>query len=98
LGTCNPAKNWVYLQFFAPHKRNELPGHKRFVQSLLGDNPNISKHYRDNLLSLRQGDIERLLHGNWDYDDDPAVLCDYDAIIDLFTNEHVAEGEERHIS
>ena len=31
-------------------------------------------------------------YGNWEYDDDPAVLCPYDKIIDLFTNNHVETG------
>ena len=29
------------------------------------------------------------MYGNWEYDNDPTALCDYDAICDLFTNEHV---------
>ncbi len=30
-----------------------------------------------------------MLYGNWEYDSDPAVLCEYDAICDLFVNDHV---------
>src|SRR5690606_23018049 len=52
LGTCNPAKNWVYSDFFQPKQREELPADKQFIQALLSDNPFISKHYKDNLLSL----------------------------------------------
>lgn len=33
--------------------------------------------------------------GDWDYDDDPTRLCDYDVINDLFTNTHVSEGMKR---
>lgn len=98
LGTCNPAKNWVYQQFYSLYRKQALPAHKQFIQSLLGDNPSISKHYRDNLLSLSRTDMERLLYGNWDYDDDPAVLCDYDAIMDVFHNEHVTGSGEKYIS
>jgi hypothetical protein len=29
---------------------------------------------------------ERLLNGNWEYDDDPTKLYQYDDINDLFTN------------
>jgi len=98
LGTCNPAKNWVYSNFYGPSKARELPENKKFIQSLLNDNPFISKHYRENLLRLDQSSKERLLYGNWEYDDDPAVLCDYDAILDMFTNDHVLPGEDTFIS
>jgi phage terminase large subunit len=93
LGTCNPAKNWVYMQFYGPSSRKELPKHKAFVQSLINDNPEISKHYRENLLSLDKASKERLLYGNWEYDDDPTAICSYDAILDCFTN-NVSSGEK----
>jgi len=93
LGTCNPSKGWVYTRFYSPHKTKALPGNMKFIQSLLTDNPEISKHYRENLLTLDKASKERLLHGNWDYEDDPAVLCEFDAIVDLFTNDHVKGGE-----
>jgi len=92
LGTCNPAKNWVYEKYYKPHRDGYLNPKLSFVQSLIGDNPNISKHYLENLQSLEDVDRERLLHGNWEYDDDPARLVDFDAINDLFQNTHVAKG------
>lgn len=98
LGTCNPAKNWVYMTYFAPHKRKELAPHRKFIQALVTDNPEISKHYRDNLLTLDKASKERLLHGNWDYSDDPSVLCEQDAIFDLFSNNHVTTEGQRRIS
>ena len=98
LGTCNPSKNWVYMQYFAPHKRGELPKYKKFIQALVTDNPDISKHYRENLLTLDKTSKERLLHGNWEYSDDPSILVEQDAIYDLFSNSHVIAGEEKYIS
>jgi len=98
LGTCNPSKNWVYMQYYSPHKRHELPAYKQFVQSLIDDNDKISKHYRDNLLTLDKISKERLLFGNWEYSDDPTLLCDYDAIVDLFTNDHVKPTGIKYIS
>lgn len=98
LGTCNPAKNWVYMKFYSPYKQRVLEPHKAFVQSLIDDNPEISKHYRENLLTLDKASKERLLHGNWEYDDDPTVLCDYDAIMDCFTNEHIKGDGNKYIS
>lgn len=84
LMTCNPAKNWVYSEFYRPFKDNKLLEDKKFITALVDDNPDISKHYRNNLLSLDEKSKERLLYGNWEYDDDPATLIEYDKIIDCF--------------
>jgi phage terminase large subunit len=94
LGTCNPSKNWVFMQFYSPFTTKELSTHKAFIQSLIDDNPEISKHYKENLLSLDKASKERLLFGNWNYDDDPTALCDYDAILDAFRNDHVQGGQK----
>lgn len=93
LGTCNPAKNWVYSKFYRPSRDGSLPENKAFIQALLSDNPFISKHYRENLLSLDKNSKERLLNGNWEYDDDPAALMSIDKINDIFTNNFLPGGE-----
>ncbi|SMC45869.1 phage terminase large subunit [Pedobacter africanus] len=94
MGSCNPAKNWVYGDFYKPYKDGSLPGNRQFIQALLSDNPHISKHYRDNLLQLDKNSLERLLHGNWEYDDDPAALMTFNKIMDVFTNTFVLPGEK----
>lgn len=94
LGTCNPAKNWVYSDFFQPKQRDELPEDKQFIQALLSDNPFISKHYRDNLLSLDKISKMRLLFGDWTYDNDPAALMSIDKINDIFTNNFLPGGDK----
>ncbi len=88
LGTCNPSKNWVYRRFFKPHRNKTLDNSKKFIQSLLTDNPHISKHYKENLLTLDVNSRERLLHGNWDYDDDPTALCNFNNIQAILNNNH----------
>jgi hypothetical protein len=60
---------------------------------LIDDNPYISKHYKENLLTLDSVSKERLLFGNWEYLDDPAQLIDYDKILDSFTNTFVPIGD-----
>lgn len=90
--TCNPAKNWVYREFYAPHRDGTIEPHRSFVQALVTDNPNISPEYIKALQRMGGPDRERLLLGNWDYDDDPARLMDFDAINDLWTNDHVQPG------
>lgn len=97
LGTCNPAKNWTYSDFYKPSKNGTLPENKAFVQALLTDNPFISEHYRNNLLSMDENSKQRLLYGNWEYDDDPAALMSIQKITDIFTNDFVPHGE-RYIS
>jgi len=92
LGTCNPSKGWVYNKFYKPAKENILNKDIQFIQSLATDNPYISKHYIDNLNKLDEVTKQRLLYGNWEYDDDPATLISYEKIVDLFVNEHVKDG------
>ena len=96
LGTCNPSKNWVYQEFYKPHNEGTLPNNKKFVQALVKDNPFISKYYVENLKQIKDKAIkERLLMGNWNYDDDPSCIFSYDTITDLFTNK--GTGDEKYI-
>lgn len=93
LMTCNPAKNFVYHDYYKPAKAGNLPKHRKFVQSLVTDNPHISKHYINNLQGLDQVSKERLLFGNWEYDDDPTKLINFDSILDLWSNTFVNGGD-----
>lgn len=94
LQTCNPAKNYLYTKYYKPFKAGTLEPHKRFVQALPTDNLDLPPDYLPHLhRTLNKSQKERLLYGNWDYDDDPTVLCDWDAINDAFTNDFVeADG------
>lgn len=98
LGTCNPSKTWVYSEFYNLKKQNSLPNDKQFIQSLIGDNKFISKHYYKNLISLDHVSRERLLYGNWEYDDDPATLIDNDSILDYFNADHVQPEGQKYIT
>lgn len=92
LGTCNPAKNWVYSEFYKPSKENELQNYKKFIQALPTDNPYLHPSYLQSLLRLDKNSRERLYYGNWEYDDDPNSLIGYDNILNIFTNNHVESG------
>lgn len=89
LYTCNPAKNWTYQDFYKPAVNNELPKERKFIASLVDDNPFISRHYKDNLLTLDKVSKERLLYGSWEYDFDPAQLINYDKILDVFNSDYL---------
>ena len=80
LMTCNPSKGWVYNAFYLPFKKDELPKNKQFIRALVTDNPEISTSYHDNLMQLDEVSKQRLLYGNFEYDDDPRTLINYNRI------------------
>lgn len=86
LMTCNPSKGYLYTEFFKPSKEGKLPKSKKFLKALVKDNPFIDPFYIENLRGLDIESQERLLFGNWEYDDDPSTLTRYEALVDLFTN------------
>jgi hypothetical protein len=96
LQTCNPAKNYLYREYYHKHKEGELEEWKRFIQAFPYDNKMLPAGYIQNLeRTLSKNEKERLLKGNWEYDDDPSVLIDYDKIVDIFSNTHVEPGPKR---
>jgi len=92
LYTCNPAKNWTYSEFYKPQVDGTIAKNKQFIASLIDDNPFISKHYKENLLTLDTVSKERLLFGNWEYSNDPSILIEYDKILDAFNSGYIPTG------
>tara|TARA_R110000822_G_scaffold3060_1_gene13950 strand:+ start:744 stop:2033 length:1290 start_codon:yes stop_codon:yes gene_type:complete len=92
LGSCNPAKNWTYKEFYKKNRDNDLPKTKKFIQALPTDNPHLPKSYLESLLSLDKNSKQRLYYGNWEYDDDPSTLIDIDSISDYWNPNHL-KGE-----
>jgi len=93
LMTCNPAKNWVYSEYYRPAKDNTIKPYRKFIQSLVNDNQYISKHYEKQLFELDELSKQRLLFGNWEYDATNDSLIEYNAILNLFTQKGT-EGEK----
>ena len=93
LMTCNPAKNWVYSEYYRPAKDKTIKPYRKFIQSLVGDNTYISKHYEKQLFELDELSKQRLLYGNWEYDVTNDSLIEYDAILNLF-NQKGIEGDK----
>lgn len=92
--TLNPKKNWCHTYFWKPFKSGTLPAGVVFLQSLVTDNPHIDSQYIGKLQAIKDKvRKQRLLYGNFDYDDDDNALMDYDSLTDLFTNEFVEPGE-----
>ena len=93
--TCNPKKNWLYSEFYKPWKEGKLNEPYAFIQALVQDNPWATEDYIESLRNTKDRVTkERLYFGNWEYDNDPTALCDYDAICDMFTNEHIKPNGE----
>jgi hypothetical protein len=98
LQTCNPSKNYLYIDYYKPFKAGTLDPWKCFIQALPQDNKRLPKGYVENLKrTLSKNEKKRLIDGDWEYEDDPSALMSYDAIISIFTNSHV-QGGKKYIS
>jgi phage terminase large subunit len=80
----NPSKNFLYYEFYKPWRDKCLINYRKFIPALVTDNPFISPYYIENLKKLDKISKERLLYGNFEYDDDPARLFEYDKVLDMF--------------
>ncbi len=97
LETFNPEKGHIYQRYWKPFRDGTMPENRRFVRALASDNPYLPQAYIDRIKRSSKATIERLLYGNFDYDDDPTKIFNYDRISDLFSNVHV-EGGQRYLS
>ncbi len=91
LETFNPNKGHVHRDYHKPDKDGQLKKggefpYRRFIRALPGDNPHLPPEYVEGLKRADKTTRERLLFGNFDYDDDSLKLMTYDAITDLRTN------------
>ena len=95
--TGNPKKNWTYREYYKPWANGTLPKNKAFIQALYSDNPYTKDVYGKQLTNITDTTMrERLMLGNWEYENDAATMIRYDAIQDLFTNT-ISEGKERFL-
>lgn len=92
--TTNPNKGWQYRLIYKPWKSGTLNSKYAFIPSLFGDNPYTADSYREQLSDISdKATKERLMFGNWEYDDADNALIKYEHIVDLFTN--VAEKSDK---
>ena len=89
LYTCNPSKNWTYQDFYVPSTKGLLPVELKFIPALPQSNIYLSKGRQASLEALTGSDRKRLLLGQWEVDNDPASLIEYQNIMALFTNSHI---------
>jgi phage terminase large subunit len=96
--TGNPKKNWTYTEFYKPWKNKTLPANAVFIQSLYMDNPHTATEYGQQLAGIKDTAMrERLMMGNWEYEDDPSALIQFDAINDMFSNS-VPFDEQKYLT
>lgn len=93
--TCNPKKNWLYHTFYKPWKEGTLESGYAFIQSLAIENDKIDKGYIESLDEIKDPTMKkRLKYGEWEYEDDPLSLVDYENILNIFTNQFVLSGKK----
>ena len=86
LETFNPDKWHVYQRYYKPRKSWTLPTYRKFIPALATDNPHLDELYIQQLKRADEITRQRLLLGNFEYDDTPWKLFRYDEVVDLFTN------------
>lgn len=96
LETFNPLKNHVYRRYYKPSVKGNLKPEFKFVKALPTDNPSpeVGPYIARILATGNKTTIERLIRGNFEYDDDPAALIIFDKITDVFSNKHVPSGRK----
>lgn len=86
----NPTRSWPHNYFI----KNPTPDTK-FVQCLAKDNKYLPKSYIQSLDKLETGLKERLLYGNWDFQDSDFELFKYEAITNCFYNEYFNNPDDK---
>lgn len=80
----NPDKTHVYRRYYKPYKEWNLPQYRIFIPALATDNKRLPKSYIEQLKKTDEVTQQRLLYGNFDYDDTPWRLMDYNMILSSF--------------
>lgn len=93
--TANPKKGWMKREFVDLYKEDRLPVNKKFIKSLVTDNPYMSDDYIKTL--SEEKDVvrkQRLFFGDWDYAEDKDSLIDYASLDDTFTNTIIKDNKK----
>lgn len=85
ISSFNPDKGWVNQHYYRPFRDKVLPSNRAFIPALPWDNPYLSKAYINKLKKLKsEVTKQRLLYGNFDYDDSPGRLFNYVTLLNWF--------------
>ena len=95
LCTFNPKKNWVDSTFYRPFVKGVETVDTRFVYALPIENPYLPSDYMKRLYELKdEATKQRLLFGNFDYDDDPTALIDFKQITEMWDRQPQRNGKK----
>jgi phage terminase large subunit len=96
LETFNPDKGHVYRRYYKPWKEGKLKSSYRFIKALPRDNPaaGVDDYIKGIINESDETTVQRLINGNFEYDDDPAKLINLDKAHDVFSNFHVQGGSK----
>ena len=97
---CNPGTNFTRSEFYKPWKRWELPSYMEFIPAKVWDNPWVDRKYVERLNRLPETSIrkQRLLYGNFDYDDNPAILYDQNTIEKMYTRKYTGSDTDHYMT
>jgi len=100
LETFNPAKNHVYSRYYKPHQEGIVSETTVFIPALPKDNPSpeVDEYISGILKTADNTTIQRLIYGNFEYDDNVNALFEYANILGLFTNEFIKRSGERYLT
>lgn len=91
LMTCNPSKGWLYNEIYKPHTLGRLNEQWKFIPALPTDNPHLPSTYFDQFKHMSEQNRKRLLEGDWDFDQSPDRIFEYDSLLQMF-NDTTGEG------
>lgn len=83
----NPDKWHVYRRYYKPDKDGTMPEYRKFIKALATDNKRLPKSYISQLEKTNEVTKQRLLYWNFDYDDTPWRLFEYDKLLAMQKNE-----------
>lgn len=100
LETFNPDKSHVNRRYYKPYKEKKELEHVKFIPALPRDNPHPSvvEWIKDIIREGHKVTIQRLVEGNFEYDDDPATLIDYESITDYWNGKHVQQADDNYLT
>ena len=89
----------MYSIFYKPFILGSLPDYMCYIACLVQENPFIDQDYIEGLKTTSDKvKRERLLKGNWEYDDNPNALCSHDDILAIFGNELSIRNGKNYIT
>lgn len=91
--TFNPDKWHVYADYYRPWRDKTLPNWRVFIPAKATDNKHLTKNYIEQLEHSDEVTRQRLLFGNFEYDDKPWKVFATDEVLDLFTNNIEASND-----